>query len=85
MIAMLVALGRNAQLRRHPACPCLKLFLKRGTVTIKGRYLRELLRHCAICIQERHISEFEAREGDPYINRIEFGPVDLALLSRRPT
>lgn len=66
----------------------LKLFFEHGTVTIKGRHLKELhrmvLRHCAAYIQERHVSEFEARDTDPYIDRIEFGPADLQSLSRRP-
>lgn len=66
----------------------LKLFFEHGTVTIKGRHLRELhrmlLRHCAVYVQERHVSEFEARDTDPYIDRIEFGPADLTSLARRP-
>lgn len=66
----------------------LKLFFEHSTVTIKGRHLKELhrqlLRHCTIYVQERHVSEFEAREEEPYIERIEFGPADLATLARRP-
>lgn len=66
----------------------LKLFFDHSTVTIKGRHLKELhrqtLRHCIIYVQERHLSEFDAEETEPYIDRIEFGPPDLPSLTRRP-
>ena len=66
----------------------LKLFFEHSTVTIKGRHLKELhrqlLRHCTMYVQERHVSEFNAAETEPYIDRIEFGPADLTSLGRRP-
>ena len=66
----------------------LKLFFEHSTVTIRGRHLKELYphlqRHCTAYVQERHVSEFEATDSEPYIERIEFGPADLTALTRRP-
>ncbi len=65
-----------------------KLYFEHGTVTIKGRLLKDLYqglrRHRIEYVQERHASEFDVGEGAPYVERIEFGPPDLASLARRP-